>query len=182
MTGHTFQCRGHTTCSSWGDGQDTIDDRRTRQADGYSALLQRQRSVSGGISPAQVQMIRSGNDMGVPRYSPTDQNHGEGLVPGQRSSIERVQFADSTLYKIFTTLQQKLVRCEHQRQQHAQRARDGTAYGLAGFDLLLVMPVGDLLFGGGGNHISRGRAEDDVLEDVAGSPICWTVVPVRIPL
>jgi Ca2+-binding RTX toxin-like protein len=150
-----------------GDGQDTISDQGYSPLDGYGNSYNDTISLGAGITPAAVQLTRSGNDM-IFRISPSDQITVKDWFVNNAQKIERVQFADSTVWDI-STLLAKLVQGTSSANTLNTHATGGTAYGLEGDDFLLGNAGRDLLFGGDGNDISQGRAEGDTLQDLTGN-------------
>ncbi len=78
-----------------GDGQDTITEWSYSPADGYSSIYSDTISFGAGITAAQIQFLRSGNDL-IFKVSETDQDHRQGVVvstSGAASSASRLPMA-----------------------------------------------------------------------------------------
>jgi len=72
-----------------GDGQDTITDRGYSPADGYSGSYSDTIVLGAGITPASVQLSRTGNDM-VFQLGGTDQITVKDWFVARENQIERV--------------------------------------------------------------------------------------------
>jgi len=142
-----------------GAGQDTVWDLAAAGAGGTDRVR-----VAAGVAPAEMTAQRSGTDLVLAVAGTADQLlirgwFGESFYAGgwyfNQYQIERVEFADGTVWDVAALLQMT-------------QGTQGTQ-GTSGPDTLIGSPAADILRGLGGDDVLQGGDGDDLLDGGPGA-------------
>ncbi len=146
-----------------GDGNTTISNYDTSA--NHNDVLR----FAAGISPNNVLVTRSGNDLRLTLQSTgeiiTVQNH---FISGNQYLLNTVEFADGTSWDS-ATLAQKVLQGTAGADSITGFATDDTMNGLGGNDYLYGGDGNDTLLGGDGQDVLYGGAGNDILDGGLGA-------------
>ena len=151
-----------------GDGQDTIVDQ-----DATVGILDTIR-LKAGILPADVVLTRPLNaiyDLVLSIAGTADSIRVVDWFNGTANQIERVEFADGTVWDITVLSQAPLMGDASPNTIYGSDTLFDTIYGMDGNDVLYGYGGADTLYGGNGDDTLYGGTNNDVLEGGAGNDL-----------
>ncbi|MBU3698296.1 calcium-binding protein, partial [Dechloromonas sp.] len=155
-----------------GDGQDVIT--QYYSSDGTADTIR----FKAGVSAADVSMYRSmasgsGYDLILAINGTTDSIKVQNWVSNTGVRVERIEFADGTVWDTSLMLKAPLLGTEAADSMSASFTTGDTLRGFGGNDSMYGNSGNDLLEGGGGNDTLYGNNGDDVLDGGAGNDTLW---------
>ncbi|MFR9721109.1 calcium-binding protein, partial [Aeromonas diversa] len=152
---------------SLGDGQDVIQETALGQFG--DSKVQDELRFGAGIAPADLELLRIGNDLVFQHVNGEDSVTIENWFVHEHYWVERVTFADGTAWGVNDLAARVIVATGSERRETLTGwiGKDHLV-GLGGNDILKGMAGDDLLEGGAGNDLLDGGAGNDTLVGGAG--------------
>ena len=147
-----------------GDGRDTIQENQTIGATPIDVLV-----FGSGIAPADISFLRSGNDMVFSHVNGVDKITVKGWFANTGYQIERVDFADGTIWNSTSlTLAGLEVTGTAGDDVMTGTVMEDILHGGAGNDTLFSTYSGDTLDGGDGNDLLKANLQSDNTTYIGG--------------